>query len=320
MKPFEYVTARSAQGAVDLCGKKGRYIAGGTDLLGEMKDFIATPSRLVDLKSLPESDRIEENASYWRIGANVRIAALADHDGLGRALPGVAEAASRVGSPQIRNMATVGGNLAQHSRCWYYRHRDVQCLKNGGSRCYARESENRYHSLFSGNPCISPIVSNLAVIFTALEGTATVLRGNRSTQLTMPELYRHAWFNPYAHNSLEPGDLLTEVRIPKSYPTSAYRQVTEKADFDWALVSCAVAGRVYQGSIYHPRIVLGAVSNIPHMVEEAHRFLEGKLLSEKTAERAAQMVLAEAQPQQHNGYKVPLAHALVKRALLGLVS
>ena len=162
MNPFQYVNPRTADSAVAEVADKGRFLAGGIDVLGEMKEYIAQPRRLVNVKELPGTRDIARGKE-WTIGANVTIAELEHDDELKRVFPGLQQAAAEVGSPQIRNVATVGGNLAQHSRCWYYRHRDIRCLKKGGDTCYAREGENKYHSLFSGNPCISPVVSNLAI-------------------------------------------------------------------------------------------------------------------------------------------------------------
>lgn len=132
MKAFQYVTATSPASARELVGEKGRYLAGGMDLLSEMKEYIAEPNVLVNIKALPGLDKIEPGEKAWTIGANVTVAALEDHPELKRVFPGLQQAAAEVGSRQIRNLGTVGGNLAQHSRCWYYRHRDIPCLKKGG--------------------------------------------------------------------------------------------------------------------------------------------------------------------------------------------
>ncbi|MGD0615858.1 MAG: FAD binding domain-containing protein, partial [Verrucomicrobiota bacterium] len=217
-----------------------------------------------------------------------------------------------------RNVATLGGNLAQHSRCWYYRHRDILCLKRGGDTCYARHGENKYHSLFTGNTCISPVVSNLSVALTALEATVLVQRGDEQKRMALKELYARAWDNPTAHNSLEPGDLILAVEIPVRGTSSAYLQASEKSAFDWALVSCAAAGRIENAKITRARIVLGAVSPVPYEVAAANDSLEGKSLDAETAARAADLVLARAHAQAHNGYKIPIARALIQRSLLQL--
>jgi xanthine dehydrogenase YagS FAD-binding subunit len=318
VKNFEYARARSVNGAIQLSTSESRFLAGGIDLLGEMKDYIAGPNRLIDLKSVPDLDRIDTSSDTWKFGANVRIVEIAEHQQVRVALPGLAEAASEVGSPQIRNVATLGGNLAQHSRCWYYRQRDLRCLKRGGSTCYAREGENKYHSLFSGNPCISPVVSNLAVILAALDARASVRRGDKELTLTIPELYSDAWNNPLAHNSLRPGDLITQVEVPTQKNRSAYLQVSEKSAFDWALASCAAAGRKAGDQWSEVAVFLGAVSPIPYPVESP--LLERGDLSSEAIRSAAESLASKATPLAHNGYKVPIAQALIRRALTRIAS
>ncbi|MGA8656346.1 MAG: FAD binding domain-containing protein [Chthoniobacterales bacterium] len=317
MENFEYARARSVDRAIQLSTPGSRFLAGGIDLLGEMKEYIISPRRVIDLKPIPGLDRIDTSASIWKLGANVTIAEIAKNRRIIATLPGLAEAASEVGSPQIRNVATLGGNLAQHSRCWYYRHRDLRCLKRGGSTCYAREGENKYHSLFSGNPCISPVVSNLAVILGALNATVNVRRGDKELTLTIGELYSDAWNNPLAHNSLLPGDLIVYVEVPTEKNRSTYLQVSEKGDFDWALVSCAAAGQNTADQWTDVSVFLGAVAPIPYRVESP--LLQSGELSKEAIESIAGSVGSKATPMAHNGYKVAIAQALVRRALTRII-
>ncbi len=318
MNPVQYTSASSPESARELVSHEGRYLAGGIDLLNEMKEYLADPKVLVDVKALPGLNRIERGEQAWTIGANVTIAEIEDHPELKSVFPGLQQAAAEVGSQQIRNVATVGGNLAQHSRCWYYRHRDVVCLKKGGDTCYARHGENKYHSLFTGNTCISPVVSNLAVALAALEARVIVLRGEKPSAMTIAELYAKAWDNPTAHHSLEHGDLVLKVELPVRQRRSAYLQVSEKSMFDWALVSCAAAGKMDGGRLSQARVVLGAVANVPYQVQAANELLEGKALDEDLANRAADVLLEKAQALSGNGYKLPIARALIRRTLMQL--
>lgn len=321
MKAFSYMTARSAEDAVELVHDGGRFLAGGVDLLGEMKEGLATPRFVVNVKALPGLRDIVATASGIAIGANVTLARLARNADVQKALPGLAAAADEVGSPQMRNIATVGGNLAQHSRCWYYRQRDVDCAKKGGKRCYARGGENKYHSLFTGCTCLSPCTSNLGVALTALDAKVIVQRGRKTVPLTMAELYEAAWKTPRAHNSLREDDLIVRVEIPAPATAGArsvYLQMGERRAFDWALVSCAAAGRVEDGAWRGVRVAVGCVAPVPWRVEAAERFLEGKTVSVENADAAAELVLKDAEPREQNGYKVPLAKVLVRRALLKL--
>ena len=319
MKAFEYATALSTDSARELVADNGAYLAGGNDLLGLLKEYLVPgPDILVNIKSLPGLNQIERGENSWIIGALVTVGEIERDAEVGKVLPGLRDAASEIASPQIRNVATVGGNLSQHSRCWYFRHRDTVCLKKGGDLCYARNSENRYHSLFTGNDCISPVVSSLATTFAALDATAIVLRDGQEARMSMAELYQKAWKEVTAHNSLNPGDLVLRVEIPTARNRSAYTQASDKHAFDWALVSCAAAAEVVDGKLNRPRVALGSISPVPHQVEAANQFLEGKSLDDDTVSKAADMILAGATPLEHNGYKVPMAHALIRRTLLKL--
>ena len=318
MKAFQYATAHSTASAQQLVADKGAYIAGGNDLLGLLKEYLVSADTLVNIKSLPGLGKIEHGKSFWTIGALVTVAQIEHDADIQKTFPGLHEAAADVASQQIRNVATVGGNLAQHSRCWYYRHRDIKCLKKHGDLCYARNSENRYHSLFTGNDCISPVVSSMAAILTALDATAILQRGDGELRWSMAELYAGAWKDPFAHNSLQPGDLILRVEIPTARSRSAFLQASEKHAFDWALVSCAAAADVTDGKLKSPRVVLGSISPVPHQVEAANSFLEGRILDDATAAQAADLMLKDAKPLKHNAYKMPLAHALIRRTLLKL--
>jgi xanthine dehydrogenase YagS FAD-binding subunit len=316
MNSFAYVTARTPESAVELVRDRGRFLAGGMDLLGELKESLAAPRTLVNVKALPGMSEIHGSGTSWHIGANVTLAMLSAHIELRRLFPALTDAAAEVGSPQIRNVATVGGNLAQHSRCWYYRHRDVQCRKKGGSMCFARQGESKYHSLFTGSMCLSPCVSNLAIALAALDARVAIQRGSRVETWRVSELYDSAWRTPAAHNSLRPDDLILRVELSAAENRrSAYLQITEKGDFDWALVSCAASASMTGATLRGVRIVFGAIAPIPWEVPEANAFMEGKSVSAENARRTADLALREARPLGDNAYKLPIARALVRRTL-----
>jgi xanthine dehydrogenase YagS FAD-binding subunit len=316
MKNFEYAKATTAEGACELSGAKARFHGGGIDLLGEMKDYIDSPERVIDVSGLDR--QITEEADYWLIGGAARLSEMAKHEGLGESLPGLVQAVGHVGSPQIRNVATVGGNLAQHSRCWYYRQPDVKCMKQGGARCYARDGINKYHSIFAQGICISPLVSNLGIALAALDASVQVMRKGEVRDLSAEAFYEDADMNPRAHNSLRPDELVVSVKVPKQRTSSAYLQVSEKGAFDWALVSCAAAAEIKDGIARNVRLYLGVVSPVPYTDEKAIAYLEGKPLNEKTVTEAARLLTKAAKPFEHNVYKVPMAQAMAKRTLLAL--
>jgi xanthine dehydrogenase YagS FAD-binding subunit len=184
--------------------------------------------------------------------------------------------------------------------------------------CYARHGDNRYHSLFTGNTCISPVVSNLAIALGALDAKVIVQKGEKQQPMTIAELYAEAWHNPEAHNSLEQGDLILKVEVPLQRSRSAYLQMSQKTDFDWALVSCAAAAKVEGNKVSQARVVLGAVSNVPYQVEPANQFLEGKELDDATIGKVTDMILEKVHVQTSNGYKVPITRTLIRRTLLQL--
>ncbi len=349
MNNFQYVSAQTPGQAIDLIAdKNGRYLAGGIDLLGEMKDYIISPDLLVDVKAMNGSSfkgivaattkapmhvfdagRHSGNLSLsgggdtWSLSSLVTIAEIAAHPDIRAKLPGLAEAASEVGSPQIRNVATLGGNLLQHSRCWYYRQPDLVCLKRGGTTCYAHEGENKYLSLFSGCKCVTAFSSNLGVMLSALDGGVVFEGGVGKDAVPGPlvslrSLYAKAWTDPVTDYSLKGSGLIGGILIPNNRTHNAYRQQSERHEFDWALVSCAAAANVKDGKIYDARVALGAVSPVPYMVTEAHHYLEGQTLNEETASKAADLILKDAKPLAQNGYKIPLAHTLIRRTLLAL--
>jgi xanthine dehydrogenase YagS FAD-binding subunit len=337
MNPFQYVSATSPDEAISLVGQNGRYLGGGIDLIDEMKAYIVSPDILVNVKEIDPFDSPPSGVQRpppkilptmqtngppgYSLAGNITIAEIAASDAFKKDLPGLVEAAAEVGSPQIRNVATLAGNLLQHSRCWYYRQPDLVCLKRGGTTCYGQDGENKYLSLFSGSACLSPIVSNLSIILSALGGYVTFKENAQSKSArdySFEEVYRKAWTDPAEHNSLRREDFLLEVHVPLKRTRSAYRQISEKSSFDWALVSCAAAGNVANGKITDARVVLGAVAPVPYMVKEANDFLEGQPLTDATASKAADLILKDAKPLAQNGYKVPLAHTLIRRTLLAL--
>lgn len=320
MKPFEYAQAQSYPGALELYreAQSSEYLGGGVDLLGQLKDALVAPDRIVNLKRIPNSDTIEQENGAWTFGPGVTISRLQEHPEIGKRFPAIAEASRHVGSPQIRNMGTLGGNLAQHSRCWYYRHKDIQCLKNGGDLCYASIGESRYHCLFTDNSCISPAVSNLATALLALDARVFVLTDEGEQEWTVEKLFEDAWNTPTSHHSLKPGNLIVRVVVPDEKRRSHYLQQSEKAEFDWALVSVAASAKIESGVLRDPRLVLGCVAPGPYQVAEVNALLEGERLSGDLASKAAEKLLQGAEPTSDNAYKVPLAKALARRCLLQL--
>ena len=326
MKAFEWNNPANVNEAVKmLAGSAGdideaaRPIAGGQDLLTTMKDYTSRPVRLVNLKNISGLNSITLNARGLTIGALVTLTELEEHAGVRKSFPGLAEAAHSIATPQIRNLGTVGGNLCQRPRCWYFRLEEVICLKKGGSECYAASGENKYNAIIGGGPSYIVHPSDLAPMLVALGATVNVTgaAGKRIVPLdkffTLP-----SEGNIRRENVLKNDDIITHINVPASAVAvkSTYLKFKERDSLDFALASAAVALRVGPNeTIRESRIVLGGVAPIPWRVPAAEKFLVGKKLTPEVLAETAKIALAEAKPLEKNAYKVPLAQTLVRRAL-----
>jgi xanthine dehydrogenase YagS FAD-binding subunit len=274
----------------------------------------------VDLKSIPGlQDVTSEPGGSIRIGPHLTLAQVAAHPGIRATHTALARACGEAASPQIRNVATIGGNLLQRPRCWYYRLASYRCLKKGGDICFAIGGENRYHTIFGDGTCSAPHPSNAAMGLTAL-GASLVFQGSRGTR-TLPaeQFFTIPGKDPRRENVREPDEILTAISLPATPGVrSTYASVREKAAFDWPLVSTAVALRVEGGLVRGARIILGGVATVPLRSAAAEQALLGSRLDDATAEAAANASLSGAQPLSENGYKVELLRTLVRRTLRSL--
>ena len=322
MKAFQHKNATSVKEAVTLLSQssgKALPIAGGSDLLGEMKDRIETPDLLVNLKSIPGLDQVEQKQGYVSIGPLVAINDLADHALIQQKFPVAAEAASLIASHQIRNVGTVGGNLCQRPRCWYYRG-PFHCLRKGGDVCFALVGENRYHAILGGGPSYIVHPSDMAPALMALDAKVKITGPAGERVIPLEQFFVLPTVNVERENVLKPGELLTEIQVP--LPTagtrSTYWKQMEREAWDFALVSAAVAVRQNGGRIEHARVVLGSIAPIPWRSKEAENALVGKALDAQSAQLAAETALKEARPLSDNHYKVDLSKAVIRGALLRL--
>jgi len=335
MKPFEYASPKSVEDALRLLGETfddGAPLAGGTDLLTELKDGTFAPNRLVNLKRIEGLDGIEDRgAEGIRIGATTKIAALEEHPLLSSRYAAIAQAARETASPQIRNMATLAGSLCQRPRCWYYRSEHL-CLRKGGTDCLAVGGDNRGHAVLGGGPCHIVHPSDLATALVAFDAAIEVRgpSGSRTVPMlpTSPDaaLDRAKQFyvlpkdDPYRENVLEPDEIVAAIHLPATSNgvKSAFYKVRERGAFDFALVAAAVAARVADGKVAWIRCSLGAVAPAPWRAHEAEKALLGKPLDAATAAAAAEAALARAQPMTMNAYKIHLAKVALRRALLAV--
>jgi len=327
MKAFEWTNPTSVNEAVKMLADASRGdideaprpIAGGQDLLTTMKDYMSRPSRLVNLKSIRGLNNITLNARGLTIGALVTLTELEEHAGVRKSFPGLAEAALSIATPQIRNLGTVGGNLCQRPRCWYFRLEEVVCLKKGGSECYAAKGENKYNAIIGGGPSYIVHPSDLAPMLLALGARVTVTGASGRRVIPLDKFFTlPSQGNIRRENVLENDDVITEIFVPASDVAahSTYLKFKERESLDFALASVAAAVQLGPDrAVRDVRLVLGGVAPIPWRVPAAEKFLIGKQLSADVLAAAAKMALADAKPLEKNAYKVPLAQTLVRRAL-----
>lgn len=321
MNRFEFARATSLAEAMALVAEKPGSVlkAGGIDLLDHLKEHLLEPPRLVDLSRTPNlREIVVEPTRAVRIGPLATLAAIAKHAGVRSSHAALAHACAEAASPQIRNVATIGGNLLQRPRCWYYRLAAYSCLKKGGDTCFAVGGENRYHAIFSDAACNAPHPSNAAVPLVALDAALTFQSPRGTRTVPAEECFTIPDGDPQRENAREPDEILTSIVLPSTAARSMYASVTERAAFDWPLVSVAVALRMDGGVAREARVVLGAVSTTPRRSSGAEQALLGRPLDAPTMEAAAEAAAAGAQPLSENGYKVELLKTLVRRTLQSL--
>ena len=321
MRAFDYSAAESVEQALRLMSEGARPLAGGTDLLTLMKADLAAPERLVNVKAvLPRA--IEPRPDGLAIGALATLAEIERHAVIVEGYSALAQAAAAAASPQIRNLATLGGNLLQRPRCWYFRNARVKCWLKGGDECPAREGENRHHALFGGGPCYAVHPSDVAAALLAFDAAVRVHGANGERSFPLDRLLALPDSAHRVEARLAPDELITGVRMPPhpQETRSTYLKAMDRSAFAFALVGVAAVLRLSAGKIAHARIVLSGVAPIPWRAAAAERVLAGAEANEDCFERAARSALQDASPLRHNGYKVPLARALLRRALRALAS
>ena len=295
--------------------------AGGVDLLDLLKEGLLAPATVVNLRQVPGLDAVvEEAGGGLRIGPMVTLAALADHPILRRRYPALADAMSGSASPQIRNVATLGGNLLQRPRCWYFRSEAYRCLRKGGGHCFAISGENQYHAIFNNMPCAIVHPSTAATALVALGATIELTNDTGATRhLLLEDFFVPADRDLHRENDLQPHEIMTAIRLPALSASlrMAHVKLGEKDSFDWPLADVAVVLDLdANGVCKRAAIVLGAAAPVPHRPKAAEAALAGKRIDENAAKTAAHAALEGATPLSKNAYKLPLFETLVRRAIL----
>ncbi len=322
MRSFEYAKPSSLKSLLSLLGRsfeQAKILAGGIDLLGEMKEGILSPQRVVNLKGVKDLYQMEfTEKDGLTIGALVTLTQIESDRTIRTRYRALADAAHFVATPQIRNVGTIGGNLCQRPRCWYYRHHDIHCLKKGGRICFAYNGENKYHAIMGGGPCYIVHPSDCAPALIAFNASVTLASPRGERTLPLSDFFVLPSQRLDHETILEPDEVVTFIKLPTpgAETKSAYVKFREKQSFDFALVGCAVVLEMERGICRDARIVLAGVAPIPWRAREAEEVVKGQPITPVRAEKAGQAVVAQAQPLAHNAYKIPMTVAAVKRALL----
>ncbi len=322
MKPFEHLNAKTVEEACGLLQRykgQARINAGGTDLLSVLKDRIlpGDPEALINIKTIPDLDTIREDRDGLSIGALTRLSTVAASPVVRERYTVLAEAARAVATPQIRNMGTIGGNLCQDVRCWYYRYPSsiggpIRCLRKGSGPCLAVSGDNRYHAILEGKRCFAVCPSDTAVALAALDARIRVAGPAGEREIAVTD-----FFGPLG-NALRQDEIVTEVKVPRAPDPvkQTFLKFTLRSPVDFAVASVALVG-AFEGERWRDvRIVLGAVAPRPVRARKAETLLMGRPVDRDAAREAAEQAVADAKPLSMNAYKVEIAKALIQRAIL----
>jgi xanthine dehydrogenase YagS FAD-binding subunit len=318
---FAYVRAHSVREAVSHLASEGaRVHAGGTDLLGCLRDHIFDTGKLVSISKVNALHGIKETVEGGlRIGALTTITEVAENPVIRHRYPALAQGASEVASPQLRNQGTLGGNICQKPRCWYYRG-EFHCLRKGGDRCYAVGGENQFHCLFGGDMCYIVHPSDTAPALAALGASARIV-GQRGTR-TVPIEHFHVLPGQDVEREtvVDPDEIVTEIILPPapSNLRSSYRKVRARRSWDFALAGVALAIQFNGRTVEKARVFFSGVAPVPWRSKAVEETIAGKTLDADVATEAAEAAVQGAEPMEKNGYKVPLLRAVVQEELLKL--
>lgn len=322
MKSFERVQPKSwDEAAAALAAAREKKISSevkgaGTELLDRMKEYNLAPDQIVDLRRLPGHSSIQrKSSSSVSIGALVTLSRVADE--LRADFSALADACLGAATPQIRNAATLAGNLCQRPRCWYFRSAEFQCLKKGGAECLARSGENEFHAVFGNDTCAIVHPSAAGVALVALNARIETLAARGGRTLAAADFFQRPEVDIFTENALKPGELIVEIHVDKPAGLrSAYRKIKQKQAFDWPLADAAVAFREEGGVARDVRVVIGSAAPVPWRAKAAEALVEGRKIDAALAARAAQAALAGATPLARNAYKLSMVAAVVRRSLL----
>jgi len=322
VRPIANVNSRDLKAAVSQAqqarqnGRAFAMVGGGSDLLGMMKERLVTPDVVVHLKAMKNLDQVKQTRDGATIGGLTTLDALGAHPLIRRHYTVLAEAAEGVATPQIRNVATLAGNVNQRPWCWYYRN-GFKCLKNGGSTCYSVTGENEFHAIFGGGPSYIVHPSDTAPALVALDATFRIVGPDGERRVPAAEFFTLPTIDPARENVLKDGEVLAEIVLPgrTASTRSTYHKILDREAWTHAVVSAAVVLDMNRDVVRAARVVLGGVAPIPWRLPEVEKLLAGRKITPELAARAGEAAVAGARPLAKNGYKVPLTRNMVKRTL-----
>jgi xanthine dehydrogenase YagS FAD-binding subunit len=323
MHSFAYLQPQTPAAAAAALAENATALlkAGGVDVLDLLKERTVSPTVIVDISQIPElrTVTVKAESGALRIGTLTTFAQIAQHAAVRKHWPALTQVASGAATPQIRTMATVGGNLCQRPRCWYFRQAEYRCRKRGGTRCFAQDGDNRYHSIFANQTYASVHPSAAAVPLLAYEATLQVMdKDGNERVVPLMEFFLTPEQDVHREHTLKRDEVLTTITVPRlpQRAGSAYLNLKHKQSFDWPLVEAAAVLYMDNGKVKDARGVVGAVAPVPIRSPATEQVLIGHVVSDELATRAGHAATEGAVPLTSNGYKVPLLAELVRRTVL----
>lgn len=321
LSKFSHKRTTTIKEAVDAAARPGAHIlAGGTDLLGCLRDEVFTADTVVSVSGIKALKGISARpGGGLRIGALTTLSEVAANRQVSNSYPVLAQAAAAAASPQLRNQGTIGGNLCQRPRCWYFRG-DFHCLRKGGDTCFAVLGENHFHCIFGGAPCFIVHPSDTAPALVALDAKVSISGPKGARTIPLASFFILPEDNVLKENILVPGELVTEILLDPPQPgaRSTYRKVRDRGAFDFALAGAAVVVALADGKVRVARVVLSGVAPVPWRSVEAEKSLLGKSLDAATVAQAAEAAVKDAAPLPQNEYKVALVRGILEETLTAL--
>ncbi len=320
MRAFTYAAPTDLSSALARLGAPGTHavMGGGTDLVNSMKSYIETPADIVDLQGIQELQALDTSGDPVQIGVGVKLVDMLASQPLMQLFPILQDAANVVATPQLRNVGTVGGNLCQRPRCWYFRSVDFNCLRKGGTECYAILGQNQYHAILGGLGCFIVHPSDLAPALIGLGAQAVIGSASGTRSIPLESFFIGPEVDVHRENVLVPGEMLVRIDVPR--PAAGQRGVFLKSrgrqTWDFATTAAAVSLVMSAGTCTSARVVLGGVAPVPWRSPDAEAVLQGRSITPAVAAQAAAAAVKLARPMQYNAYKVDQVQVLIQRAIL----